>query len=177
MQKQKFIPPIVLQLIKEYSMPIGTRLDWKTCKRTESRRIKLEMRIRKSPMFLPDDVIGLIREYSKPIGTRLDWRTCKRFESRRIKMSNRALLLWYKWVIGHGESPLYKEIKDWTFYGRRHLILQSRYRIWSQQVVPERPKEGDNEWYEKRYLMQHETPTMISVSTIEWRMNAVSLIV
>jgi hypothetical protein len=34
------LPEDVLGLIREFSRPIGLRLDWRTCKRNESRRIK-----------------------------------------------------------------------------------------------------------------------------------------
>jgi hypothetical protein len=48
-------------------------------------------------------------------------------------MSNRALLLWYKWLFGPGYHPLYEEITFWSFYGRRYLIQQSRHRFWTQE--------------------------------------------
>ena len=34
------LPDDVLGIIRDFSKPIGTRLDWRTCKRNESRRIK-----------------------------------------------------------------------------------------------------------------------------------------
>lgn len=34
------LPDDVTRIIKEYSRPIGTRLDWRTCKRQEAWRIK-----------------------------------------------------------------------------------------------------------------------------------------
>ena len=126
-------------------------------------------------MILPDDILGIIRAYSKPIGTRLDWRTCKRNESRRIKGSNKALCLWYTWFIG--SSPLEREIQSWTFYGRRHLIRESRFRFWSL-VLPEDPAEDDPEFYEKRFVGFHEPPRMVSVGApCEYYMGHVSLIV
>lgn len=102
-------------------------------------------------MILPDDVIDLIRQFAKPIGTRLDWRTCKRNESRRIKGSNRALFLWYKWILG--DLPLAKEVAEWTFHGRRHLIWESKRRFWSPGLEVEHVEESDPEWYEKRFML------------------------
>ncbi len=125
-------------------------------------------------MILPDDVLGLIKEYSMPIGTRLDWRTCKRKESRRIKMSNRALNLWYKWIIGPGECALFKEVNDWTFYGRRHLIWESRRRFWTQMQL------NDDEWYEKKFMRcvaRNGWPYFMTANYIEVHMHKVSLIV
>lgn len=130
-----------------------------------------------SRMILPDDVLRVIREFSKPIGTRLDWRTCKRQESRRIKMSNRAICLWYKWYIGKCVSPLYKEIMEWSFYGRRHLLRESRIRHWTNQVTFEIPKENDPEYYEKRFIMREEWPPMVAIDSIEFHMSRVSLVV
>jgi hypothetical protein len=37
-------PKEIQQLIIEYAKPIGLRLDWRTCKRKESRRIKMSNR-------------------------------------------------------------------------------------------------------------------------------------
>jgi hypothetical protein len=106
----------------------------------------------KKILILPDDILSIIREFSRPIGLRLDWRTCKRKESRRIKMSDRALREWYRWIIGRDHvHPLYEEIKDWSFYGRRHLILESRRRFWSTGL-PEEPTDHDRDWYEKKFL-------------------------
>jgi hypothetical protein len=34
------LPDDILDIIRAFSKPIGTRLDWRTCKRNESRRIK-----------------------------------------------------------------------------------------------------------------------------------------
>jgi hypothetical protein len=131
----------------------------------------------KRKLILPDDVVRIIREYSKPIGTRLDWRTCKRKESRIIKMSNRAICLWYKWYIGKGGSPLYEEIMTWTFYGRRHLLWESRIRHWTDQVAFETPQENDDEYYEKRFILREEWPAMVALDSIEFHMSRVSLIV
>ena len=128
-------------------------------------------------MILPDDVLHIIRAFSRPIGTRLDWHTCKRNESRRIKGSNRALCLWYKWFIGRVDSPLNAEIQDWTFYGRRHLIRESRLRFWTI-VLHENPLECDPEWYEKRFVFFDEMPRMVANgSSPEIHMTYVSLIV
>ena len=131
----------------------------------------------KRKLVLPDDVLSIIREYSKPIGTRLDWRTCKRKESRIIKMSNRAISLWYKWYIGKGWSPLFQEIMSWTFYGRRHLLHESRIRHWTDQVEFETPQEDDPEYYEKRFIVREEWPRMVALDSIEFHMSRVSLIV
>jgi len=129
-----------------------------------------------SKMILPDDVLGIIRAFSKPFGTRLDWRTCKRNESRRIKGSNKALCLWYKWFIGP-DSPLNVEIQSWTFYGRRHLVNESRIRFWTM-VHAEDPTDYDPEFYEKRFLVFNEMPRMVANgSTCEYYMCDVSLIV
>jgi hypothetical protein len=127
-------------------------------------------------MILPDDVLGIIRAFSKPFGTRLDWRTCKRNESRRIKGSNKALCLWYKWFIGP-DSPLNAEIQSWSFYGRRHLIRESKFRFWTM-VIDERPEEADPEFYEKRFVSMHMMPRMAANgATCEYYMCDVSLIV
>lgn len=133
----------------------------------------------KRQLILPDDVLDIIREYSKPIGTRLDWRTCKRKESRIIKMSNRAICLWYKWYIGKGlfTCPLYEEIMSWTFYGRRHLLWESRIRNWTNEVAFEMPGEQDPEYYEKRFIIIDVWPQMLSFNSIEFHMSQVSLIV
>jgi hypothetical protein len=131
----------------------------------------------KRKLFLPEDVLGIIREYSKPIGTRLDWRKCKRKESRIIKMSNRAICLWYKWYIGKGYSPLFEEIMSWTFYGRRHLLWESRNRHWTDLVDFEMPGEQDPDYYEKRFIMREEWPQMVAIDSIEFHMSRVSLIV
>ena len=126
-------------------------------------------------MILPDDVLGIIRAFSKPIGTRLDWRTCKRNESRRIKGSNKALCLWYKWFVGN--TPLFREIQGWSFYGRRRLIRESRIRFWTM-VLDENPAEDDPEFYEKRFVLFHEIPAMVATgATCEYYMADVSLIV
>jgi hypothetical protein len=121
---------------------------------------------------LPDDVLGLIKEYSRPIGTRLDWRTCKRNESRRIKGSNLALLLWYEWFINGRQRklPLFDEVKSWTFYGRRHLIYESRIRFWTQD-----PQDG----YESQFVeaAQEGWPVLLTDPYIENPMGEVSLIV
>jgi hypothetical protein len=125
-------------------------------------------------MILPDDILRIIKEYSMPIGTRLDWRTCKRKESRRIKMSNRALTLWYKWLIGPGERALFNEVSEWTFYGRRHLIWESRRQLWTQIEL------NDEQWYEKRFMMfvQREGwPDFMTANYVELHMYKVSLIV
>jgi len=135
---------------------------------------KLKM---KRKLQLPDDVLGIIRAYSKPIGTRLDWRTCKRKESRIIKMSNRAICLWYKWYIGKKFSPLYNENMSWTFYGRRHLLRESRFRRWTHLVAFEVPEEDDPEYYEKRFIMREEWPAMVALDSIEFHMSRVSRIV
>jgi hypothetical protein len=128
-----------------------------------------------SKMILPDDVLGIIRAFAKPIGTRLDWRTCKRNESRRIKGSNKALSLWYKWFIG--DSPLNAEVQSWSFYGRRHLVHESRLRFWTM-VLPEDPQNQDPEFYEKRFLLFNEMPRMVANgSTCEYYMGDVSIIV
>ena len=134
---------------------------------------KLKM---KRKLQLPDDVLVIIRAYSKPIGTRIDWKTCKRKESRIIKMSNRAICLWYKWYIGKN-SPLYNEIMSWTFYGRRHLLWESRWRDWTNLVAFEVPEENDEEYYEKRFIMREEWPDMVALDSIEFHMSRVSLIV
>ena len=130
-------------------------------------------------MILPDDVLRIIKEFSLPIGLRLDWRQCKRNESRRIKGSNRALLLWYKWVLGrhpmHFQHPLFQEIQDWTFYGRRHLIYESRLRFWTQ--VTGEPTDHDREWYEKRFNMIHDGYIQHMAFPVEVTMANVSLIV
>ena len=127
--------------------------------------------------FLPEDVLDIIKAYSMPIGTRLDWRTCKRKESRIIKMSNRAICLWYKWYIGKRVSPLFEEIMSWTFYGRRHLLWESRIRHWTHLVEFEIPNEKDPEYYEKRFIMREEWPEMVAIDSIEFHMSRVSLIV
>jgi hypothetical protein len=124
-------------------------------------------------MILPDDVLTIIREFTRPIGLRLDWRTCKRNESRRIRGSNRALLLWYKWFFG--THPLYQEIQYWTFYGRRHLLYESRIRFWTQ--VTGEPSEQDPEWYEKRYALLNIGSIPHLSFPIEVHMAQVSLIV
>ena len=130
-------------------------------------------------MILPDDVLRIIKEFSRPFGLRLDWRQCKRNESRRIKGSNRALLYWYKWILGrhpmHLIHPLYQEIQDWTFYGRRHLLYQSRIRFWTQ-VVGE-PTEQDEEWYEKRFMLIDDGIHTNMSFPVEIHMSHVSLIV
>jgi hypothetical protein len=126
----------------------------------------------KKTLILPDDILTIIREFSRPIGLRLDWRTCKRKESRRIKMSDRALREWYRWIIGRDQiHPLYEEIKDWSFYGRRHLILESRRRFWSTGLSEE-PTENDREWYEKKYIcIAADYPVqMLTLNTIESHM-------
>jgi len=124
-------------------------------------------------MVLPDDVLQIIREYARPIGLRLDWRRCKRNESRRIKGSNRALLLWYKWILGN--RPVYPEIQDWTFYGRRHLLYESRRRFWTD--VSGEPSEQDPEWYEKRFIWIHDGTYSNLAFPLEVHMADVSLIV
>lgn len=127
-------------------------------------------------MILPDDVLGIIRAFSKPFGTRLDWRKCKRLESGRIKRSNKALSLWYKWFIGP-DSPLNAEVQTWTFYGRRRLIRESRFRFWTM-VTDEVPAEDDPDFYEKRFVSTHLIPRMVAHgSTCEYNMCEVSLIV
>jgi hypothetical protein len=126
--------------------------------------------------LFPDDVLDIIRAFSKPIGTRLDWRTCKRNESRRIKGSNKALSLWYKWFIGP-KSTLFQEIETWTFYGRRHLIRESRLRFWTL-VVREDPRDEDPEFYEKRFVFFNVNPRMVANgATCLSYMGDVSLIV
>jgi len=134
---------------------------------------------KKKVMILPDDVLKIIREYSLPIGLRLDWRHCKRNESRRIKMSNRALLLWYKWILGYHPlyetHPLYQEIQEWTFYGRRHLVYESRFHFWTQ--LAGEPTEQDSEWYEKRYNLVDDGVHRNMPFPIEVHMSHVSLIV
>lgn len=126
-------------------------------------------------MILPDDVLMIIKEFSRPFGLRLDWRQCKRKESGRIKGSNLALLLWYKWGLGrhprHSVHPLYQEIQDWTFYGRRHLIYESKFRFWTQ--APDR----DDEWYEKRFRMIDDGFHQNMAFQVEVHMANVSLIV
>ncbi len=124
----------------------------------------------KRKMEFPDDVLDHIRGFAKPLGLRLDWRTCKRKESRRIKGSNLALLLWYKWFLGQG--PLYTEIEKWSFYGRRHLLYESRLRFWSH--VQGDPTEEDPEWYEKQFMRY---PLPHSPFPMEVHMADVSLIV
>ena len=123
-------------------------------------------------MILPDDVLGLIKEYSRPFGTRVDWRTCKRNESRRIKGSNLALHLWYQWFINgrQRELPLYDEIEHWTFYGRRRLVRESRYRFWTQDT---------RDWYERRFVevAQEGWPVLQAHAFVEIPMGEVSLIV
>lgn len=167
MESSMNLPYYALFLVRKFSKPIGTRVDWRTCKRRESRCIKLYKRT------LPDDVLGLIKEFAKPIGTRIDWRTCKRNEAQRIKGSNRALLLWYEWFITGRQKhvPLYDEIKDWTFYGRRRLVRESRYRFWTQDA---------QDWYERKFVevAQEGWPVMMAhPSTLETQMGWVSLIV
>jgi len=133
----------------------------------------------KQNMVFPDDVLKIIKEFSLPIGLRLDWRQCKRLESGRIKMSNRALLLWYKWIMGRHplreSHPLFEEIRDWTFYGRRHLLYESRLRFWTQ--VSGEPTEHDPQWYEKRYVMVDDGYHQHVRYPIEVHMSQVSLIV
>lgn len=130
-------------------------------------------------MIFPDDVLYLIKEYLRPFGLRLDWRRCKRNESRRIKGSNRALLLWYKWILGrhpmHPIHPVYREVQDWTFYGRRHLIYESRNRNWTQ--VTGEPTEQDREWYEKRFMLVDDGFHQNMAFPVEVHMANVSLIV
>lgn len=128
---------------------------------------KVERKVDRNMEF-PEDVLSLIRAYARPIGLRLDWRTCKRNESRRIRGSNRALLLWYRWFLGQG--ALYREINEWTFYGRRHLLYESRQRYWFQDYRP-----GDG-WYETRF-MRNVHPIPHAPFPIEVHMSIVSLIV
>jgi hypothetical protein len=123
-------------------------------------------------MEFPDDVLRHIREYAVPIGLRLDWRKCKRNESRRIKQSNLALLLWYRWFLGEG--GLFPEVDSWTFYGRRHLLSESRQRYWTH--VYGIPKEQDPEYYEKRFMLRIH-PILHSPGPLEYHMSQVSLIV
>jgi hypothetical protein len=123
-------------------------------------------------MELPEDILLLIRAFSRPIGLRLDWRTCKRRESRKIKQSNLALLLWYKWFLGQG--ILYPEVSTWTFYGRRHLLYESRLRYWTH--VNGDPDERDPEWYEKRF-MRRIHPIHHARYPVEYHMSQVSLMV
>ena len=125
---------------------------------------------------LPDDVVEIIRAFSKPIGLRLDWRTCKRFESRRIKMSNRALYLWYKWYIGNRNTRLFQEVDTWTFYGRRHLLWESRIRRWTFVDISQEPADDDPEYYEKRFMCQGEWP-LFGVQAIEYNMGQVSMVI
>jgi len=127
----------------------------------------------KTKMILPDDVLRIIKDFSRPIGLRLDWRQCKRNESRRIKMSNRALLLWYKWILD--KRPLYPEIQSWTFYGRRHLLYESRIRYWTH--VSGEPLEQDPQWYEKRFMRLDDGTYSNIVFPLEVHMANVSLIV
>ena len=124
-------------------------------------------------MILPDDILEIIKAFAKPIGLRLDWRQCKRQESSRIKGSNLGILYWYKWILG--DRSLYQEIKEWTFYGRRHLLYQSRRRFWTQ--VSGEPTERDSEWYEKRYVLKDDGYHPNVVFPIEVHMAGVSLIV
>jgi hypothetical protein len=129
-----------------------------------------------SKLFLPDDVIGIIRQFAKPIGLRLDWRKCKRNESRRIKGSNKALYLWYKWILG--DVPMIEEIKEWTFYGRRHLIWESKRGFWSPGLDLE-TQEDDPEWYEKRFMLgtQQGWPKLMHSTFPEVHMYDISLVV
>jgi hypothetical protein len=126
----------------------------------------------KRKMEFPDDILEHIRGYAKPIGLRLDWRTCKRRESRKIRQSNLALLLWYKWFLGQG--GLYPEIECWTFYGRRHLLYESRVRFWTH--VQGMPTEEDQEWYEKRFML-HAHRIQHAPFPVEVHMSQVSLTV
>jgi hypothetical protein len=141
--------------------------------------LPMTLTLTKTPMIFPDDVLRIIKEFTRPIGLRLDWRICKRFESRRIKMSNRALLLWYKWIMGrhpsHAAHPLFEEIQAWTFYGRRHLLFESRIRFWTQ--VTGEPTEQDRQWYEKRYVMVDDGYHQHMPFPVEVHMSMVSLIV
>jgi hypothetical protein len=129
-------------------------------------------------MILPDDVLWIIKEFARPIGLRLDWRRCKRKESGRIHGSNRALLYWYKWILGcHRDRihPLYLEVQDWTFYGRRHLLYESRRRFWTD--VSGEPSVQDREWYEKRFMLLYDGSFSNIVFPLEMHMAGVSLIV
>ena len=128
-------------------------------------------------MYLPDDVLRIIKAYAKPIGLRLDWRKCKRREARIIELSNKGIYLWYKWYIGKKGSHLFQEIMRWTFYGRRHLLSESRLRRWTHLVAFEVPEEQDPEYYEKRFIMREEWPEMVALDSIEFHMSRVSLIV
>ena len=40
MNSQLYLPNDIIEIIRQYSRPIGLRLDWRTCKRDESKRIK-----------------------------------------------------------------------------------------------------------------------------------------
>jgi len=126
-----------------------------------------------SKLILPDDILAIIKTFAKPIGLRLDWRQCKRLEAKRIRGSNLGILLWYKWILG--DRALYQEIKEWTFYGRRHLLYQSRLRFWTH--VTGEPTEQDSEWYEKRYVLKDDGVHPNVVFPIEVHMTGVSLIV
>jgi hypothetical protein len=140
---------------------------------------RMNLPLTKTNMILPDDVLKIIREFSLPIGLRLDWRRCKRNESRRIKGSNLALLLWYKWILGYhplyAVHPLYQEISEWTFYGRRHLVYESRIRFWTQ--VTGEPTEQDRQWYEKRYVLIDDGVHRNMPFPVETHMSQVSLTV
>ena len=134
-----------------------------------------KMALVKKDMFLPDDVVNIIRAYSRPIGTRVDWRTCKRNESRRIKGSNKALILWYKYTFG---NVLAKELMEWSFYGRRHLIWSSKRGYWTDGLFVEPPLDNDPNWYKKEFIwLSQETTPLFQGSPIELIMCNVSLIV
>ncbi len=66
---------------------------------------------------------------------------------------------------------------SWTFYGRRHLLWESRVRHWTREVVFELPTEQDPEYYEKRFMIRDEWPQMVAIDSVEFHMRRVSLIV
>ncbi len=96
-------------------------------------------------MEFPDDILHLIRLYAKPIGTRVDWRTCKRNESILIFRHNILNLQLCEHYFRYTQT-MFREILDWTLYGRKHTLrnlLRWPY-VWLPVV--------EDDWYEHRFM-------------------------
>jgi hypothetical protein len=102
-------PKDIERLIHEYARPIGLRLDWRTCKRKESRRIKMSNR-----------ALGLWLKYM--FGARM------MEEMMKWTFYGRRHLIWSSkrefWT--HGIIPAKPDERDTYWYKKQYVWLAQR---------------------------------------------------
>jgi hypothetical protein len=120
-KNQMFLPDDVIGLIREFSRPIGLRLDWRKCKRNESRRIK-------------GSNLGILRWYQWFIGNNTP-ELCQEIESwtfygRRKLLQQSRIRFWSQEVI-----PELPQEEDPEWYEKLYLIHNTMPQMITQNAV------------------------------------------